>query len=81
MVRKHGNYGALKNYFYGLAGLLLVTCKPTQLTCIDTAKINPEALCTMQYEPVCGCNNKTYGNACQAENAGVTAFTKGACPE
>ena len=71
----------MKYYFYCLLTLLLINCKAAQSDCIDPAKINNEALCTMQYEPVCGCNNQTYGNACQAENAGVTAYTKGACPE
>ena len=38
-------------------------------------------LCTAQYDPVCGCNNKTYPNACAAECAGITTYTKGACPQ
>ncbi|MGV3587755.1 MAG: Kazal-type serine protease inhibitor domain-containing protein [Adhaeribacter sp.] len=71
----------MKHYLYGCLSLLLITCKAAQPECIDSAKINPEALCTMQYDPVCGCNNQTYSNACLAENAGVITYTKGACPE
>jgi hypothetical protein len=33
----------------------------------------------MVYLPVCGCDGKTYGNACEAESAGVTSFENGAC--
>jgi hypothetical protein len=35
----------------------------------------------LQYDPVCGCNNKTYGNACAAECSGIKKYTKGECPK
>jgi hypothetical protein len=38
----------------------------------------PEA-CTEQLDEVCGCDDKTYGNACKAARAGVSVVMKGAC--
>ena len=37
-------------------------------------------ICTKLWMPVCGENKKTYGNACEADCAGVK-YTNGACGE
>jgi hypothetical protein len=36
-------------------------------------------VCTQQYDPVCACGDKTYGNACSAAQAGVSVMAKGEC--
>lgn len=38
----------------------------------------PDA-CTHIYEPACGCDGQTYGNACQAALAGVALAYEGPC--
>lgn len=59
--------------FFILLGL--GSCSTKQ--CIE--KPVADCVCTMQYDPVCGCNNKTYSNACTAECAGIKVYTKGPC--
>lgn len=63
---------------FAMLGLLASTCKKDE-PCIDESKINPQAACTADWRPVCGCNGTTYSNECVATNAGVLHWTDGEC--
>tara|TARA_B100001029_G_scaffold63551_1_gene51439 strand:+ start:2475 stop:2747 length:273 start_codon:yes stop_codon:yes gene_type:complete len=50
-----------------------------QRICIDEDKIDEQAVCIEIYQPVCGCNAKTYSNTCYAKRAGLISWKDGEC--
>jgi hypothetical protein len=50
------------------------------LLCVDESVIDMQFQCNGMLEPVCGCNNLTYANACAAYYYnGVTSVSEGGC--
>lgn len=56
--------------------VLIISCKNEE---ICEENFDGGCICTKDYNPVCGCNQITYGNSCMAECSGIANFTIGEC--
>jgi len=70
-----------KGLLFFVLTLSTISCKEDAQVCIDKSKIEADVVCDYLYRPVCGCDNITYYNACEAENkSGINLYTEGTCP-
>ncbi|TAH26871.1 MAG: hypothetical protein EAZ07_03065 [Cytophagales bacterium] len=49
------------------------------MDCKVLLPVEPSEICKENYEPVCGCDDQTYGNPCIAHNNGVNHWIWGEC--
>ena len=56
-------------------------CRKKEEDCngIGVCVENADIMCTTEWEPICGCDGKTYSNACSATSAGMNIAYSGEC--
>ena len=69
----------LRKSFYFIFLLTLYACPKAEEDCQADEIKDPTLVCIQIYQPVYGCNNITYSNACVAESWGINQFSQGAC--
>lgn len=67
----------MKKLVFFLMIIIIISCTKDD-GCIEENKIT-NSVCPLNYNPVCGCNGKTYSNICEAERDGVISWQEGEC--
>ena len=68
----------MKHLFSIISLTIVLGCASDQDSCqvLETRK---DVACVEIYAPVCGCNNRTYSNSCEAEAWGIDDYSQGEC--
>jgi hypothetical protein len=79
-VSEDGSCGGLQGLACAAGQYCFYTLEATCGAADQMGKCTPIAdMCTQQFDPVCGCNDKTYPNDCYAAREGISVAKKGEC--